>query len=169
MANLLAYTDFTGDCQLSISELRLTEFNAFLTVQQERFLRSILGTKLYASFITGWAETTPNSKWTDLINGCDYDYNDETYHFYGLKEALKYFSYSRWLNQQPSLNTPVGNVKIKNENSVNVFPNESIINANNICFNLVVEADLFITEKGETVYADYLFTNPVVRVNIFGI
>lgn len=168
MANLLAYTDFTGDCQLSISNLKLTEFNTFLTVGEAKFLRSIFGTKLYNSFVTGWTGT-PASKWTDLINGCDYEYEDETFHFDGLKLALKYYSYCEWQRINSSVNTGLTNVEGKSQNAINVAPTFNVINANNNCFNLVVEADLFITEKGESVYADYLFTNPVKLINYFGI
>jgi hypothetical protein len=165
MANLLAYTDFIGDCQLSISNLKLTEFNTFLTVQEAKFLRSVLGVKLYNSSRTA----TPDAKWTNLIIGCDYDYEDETFHFDGLKLALKYYSYCEWQRINSSINTGLTNVEGKSQNAVNIAPTFNVVNANNNCFNLVVEADLFITEKGESVYADYLFTNPVKLINCFGI
>jgi hypothetical protein len=168
MSNLLVYTDFVGNCQLSISNLKLAEFNAFLTVHEAKFLRSVLGVKLYNSFVAGWTGTIA-SKWTDLINGCDYVMDDVTYHFDGLKEALKYWSYAEWQRQNSIINTGQSNISGKSENAETVAPLSHVVNAVSNCFDLVVEADLFITEKGESVYADYLFTNPVTLINIFGI
>lgn len=173
MANWLTISDFVDDIQISSSSIAAvnTAFDNTLGRLQIKFLRTVLGVKMYTDLIAGLAVTpTPDTKWTNIQNGCDFVYTDgETYHLDGLKEALKYYSYARYQEIMSSTNTIQSNVIKKSEIAIVVEPTGKVVKAINTCIDMIEELEIYINWKVDD-YPDFIFTNPFSnRANLFGV
>ena len=173
MANWLNISDFVDDIQLSSSSIAAvnTAFDNTLGRFQVEFLRTVLGAKMYNDLLTGLVVTpTPDAKWTNIQNGCDFIYSDnETYHLAGLKEALKQFSYARYQQVISTVATVQSNVIKKSEIAIVVEPTGKVVKAINTCIDMIEELKLYIDWKVDD-YPDFIYASPFSnRANHFGI
>lgn len=87
-------------------------------IEAERIdVSEVLGDVMYKELIDGLSNSPIVQKWTDLVDGCNYVYNAENYIFYGLKYAIAYFAYARFLQSQQINVTTHGIVRKTFENS----------------------------------------------------
>jgi len=173
MANWITISDFVDDISITGSSIAAvnTAFDASLGRFQVEFLRTVLGTKMYNDLIAGLAVLpTPDTKWTNIQNGCDFIYDDlKTYHLDGLKEALKQFSYVRYQESVSSIATTQINVTKKSDIATPVEPIGRIIKAINTCIDMIEDLETYIDWK-VTDYPDFIYTNPFgIRANHLGI
>jgi hypothetical protein len=156
---LITHNDFVGEYNLSINELNQGDFNSFVSVRQVEFLRKIFGVTMYNEYKTGMETLPIESKWTDLNDGCDFTYSDYAYHFDGVKEALKAYVYSQWLQSRYVFNVSSGNVILKNENAENTDPAFLVQKANNKCIEICDQLRCFVYANTAT-YPNFLFSEP---------
>lgn len=136
MNNILTYSDFTIDISLPIDKTSIDILNSYITKYQEEYLINLLGYTLYKEFITNISLVTPATKWTNLLNGIEYqDYSDDnelqTVKYEGLKKFLKYFVYYHYVNDLQQKITTTGMIEQQNENSSVVPATTKIIEAYN--------------------------------------
>ncbi len=91
-------TDFTDIPYKIPNQEETRAFVDWIESEEAKILKEVLGLPLYNSLIEGW-ETSggPEQKWTDLVEGADYDLYDTTFHYGGLVDFLKPEIYSRWI------------------------------------------------------------------------
>lgn len=96
-------------------------------------LDSVLGYKAFKEFsdsldVKGEIKPDTPQKWIDLINGLEYEKNGITYYYRGLKYSLgasknsllAYYVYYKWIDQNVSKSTGVGEVVLQSKNAINV-------------------------------------------------
>lgn len=70
-------------------------------IEAERIdLVNVIGDAFYTDLVDGLAESPVQAKWSNLIDGLSYTYNNRNYTFWGLKYALAYWSYARLIQSQ---------------------------------------------------------------------
>lgn len=113
-------------------------------------LNSVLGRTNYKEFIESLdakGEIKPNTaqKWEDLLNGCDYVHKGKTKYFKGLiykrgtihKSVLAEYTYIKYIEQNISQLTGVGDVVLDAKNAINIDPSGRWAEAwNNFLTNL---------------------------------
>lgn len=172
MANWLTISDFIDDVQLTASTIAAvnTSFDNCLTKYQNEFLRTILGVKMYNELIAGLAENPILEKWSNLKEGCDFTYTDNSeYHLQGLKEALKYYSYVKYQKATATTATIQSNVIKKSDIAIIAEPTLKVVDAINQCIEILEELEFYIKWKN-TDYPNFIFSNPFSnRANLLGI
>jgi len=137
-------TYFRDEIRLSINTNQVEEFNNFITKIEKEVLISFLGYDLYKAFIEGLEAGSPEQKWLDLRDGCEYQVEDENgndvyVQWIGLmntekKSMLAYFVYYFWMRLSQTTNTPSGEFKTVDENNVappNSLYNQKVVSAYN--------------------------------------
>jgi len=118
MSRLIDYTYFqSGYCVIPIYDTtsdigvaQTAELNAMIDRVQRRILREYLGDDLYDDFMTGLAQSTIATKWTNLKNAIA---NSST-----KASFLTYFVYLEYKNHSNSISTQVGDMKPSEANMV---------------------------------------------------
>lgn len=113
-------------------------------------LESVLGTKKYLEFtenLTEEGELKPDAsqEWINLINGCEYEYNEEKHYFKGLifkrgaykNSLLAYYVFYKWLKNNVSKTTGIGEVVISSKNAVNVGLTNKVVETWNKFWSLL--------------------------------
>jgi len=141
MNNLLTYLDFNGLIIFDTESESSKEFlNDIISQVQKKVLVELLGYDLYLQFETGLNETTILDKWTNLRDGTDFiiEYNNEDYtlHFDGVKEMLKYFIAYNYQIAIANRMTFAGQVKSDFENSSVINQNYNLVKLHNKAVDL---------------------------------
>lgn len=128
MANLLADTDFVGELFIDFTNPTLkSDFNTnYLPRIEKKYLEYLLGHSLYSAFIEGLNVTSPaipDQKWIDLRDGANFtveiNSKNVTLHFEGVKELLKYFTWSAYQKDLQVKYTSSGAKINSSDNTVN--------------------------------------------------
>lgn len=96
MPLLLTATDFAPYRELSPNIDDATRLNPYIAQAQQFDLKPLLGELFYQN-LTDNPATTENAL---LLSGGSYTYNGNTYCFAGLKAALVFYAYSRFIDNQ---------------------------------------------------------------------
>jgi len=136
----------------------LTGNNSFLDYvarEEETILLSLLGKSLYDQFIEGLDTDYPEDRWVNLRDGAPYIYNLKTYNWVGMKKMLIPYIYSIWLRDTFDVNSGIGVVVAKGENSKVINPGNRIARNFNIfshyagnCRNLKDTLYGFLSQEG---------------------
>jgi hypothetical protein len=156
MNNLVTYADFTGDRNIPNLEKDIASFNTFITTWQKEILIKLLGYDLYLAFETALAGT-PETKWTDLIDGSTYAVSGVTKRNPGLKDIIAYYVYCKWVQVNFNNVTGIGVINATSDNAVKVDPEFKIMSAWNNMLNYYYMVYSFISEN-ETDYPNCEFT-----------
>lgn len=165
MNNLLTISDFIDDVQVNGSSISSvsTAFTNFITKMQAEFLRKVLGEVLYAEYVAGMSEITIDPIWTKLTTGSVYD---TIYYFEGLKEALKYYIYTKHQQNTSSINVNAGNVSKKSDVSTVVSINPKTIDSQFKCMDICERLKSFC--DSDSSYSNLVFSYPfLTKPNIF--
>ena len=111
MANLITITDIQAiikDMSINVEQERIERY---IAEAQEFDLKPILGRALYLAFVNGLAASPQEQIYVDLWEGKTYLEKgiNADISFAGVKQALIYYAYARFLNNQ---NTNVGSFGI---------------------------------------------------------
>lgn len=87
------------------------KLNEMIIDAQMMDLQPLLGELFFNKLVTN------PSNYSELMDGGVYEYNGESYHNYGLKKVLVYFSYARYVMFGSAIDTPFQQVFKQNENS----------------------------------------------------
>lgn len=110
---LVDLSDFTSFRQLT-SNIDMNKLNPYIIEAQNFDLRPVLGEAFFYDIIVN-PTTIPHNT---LINGNDYQNSDDkTVHFEGLKAALCYFAYARYIESGGTHSTSYGLVSKTNDYS----------------------------------------------------
>ena len=116
---LLAVPNLTGS--------NLEQLNDYIPICQDRYLETMLGVKLKNDFIAGLQETTIEQKWLDLRDGKDYEVSGISYSWKGFVNSTKEspianYTFCTMTVDNQNLNTGIGEVRKKAENSIIITP-----------------------------------------------
>ena len=124
MSNFIDNTDFEGRIRLPNHKQTNIEVNTMISEIQPKILKELLGSKLYRELIADLdGNGDPQTqKWVDLVNGIEYDIEDDTGEDYpvyweGLAPMLENFCYYYYVNSNETKQTISGEVKQKQLNS----------------------------------------------------
>ena len=92
------------------------KFSTYVNDVQTYFLRDLIGKALYLKLITGLSETTPEPKWTELLNGKIYTNNGEIIEYLGLKPFLCYHFLAVFGREADTNLTEAGSVSMSGAN-----------------------------------------------------
>ena len=89
------------------------EFNTFIREAQDFDLKPLLPERFYFDMLKNRSQ----ANYLKLIEGSEYIYQDATIYFYGIKKAIDYFTYSRFVLNSSSVSTSHGMVVKTTPNS----------------------------------------------------
>ncbi len=110
---LITKSDIYKHRQISKSVKEII-INQFIDDAQISDLNPLLGNKFYYSIL---AEP---EKYSELLNGCQYDYDGVTISMVGLKKVLSLFTYARYIMHGSQIDTPFGYVEKQTQDSTPV-------------------------------------------------
>lgn len=155
---IIQVSDFSPYRDIS-ANIDAARINPFILEAQVHDLRGFLGAELYFAFLAGLESSPQVARMAELLNGKDYTPSGGAYNvrFYGLKPALIYFAYARFVLNQ-AYNVTRAGVKFKNyaeservsESQINALAADAKAKANNFLEN----SRLFLTEFN-TVYPEF--------------
>lgn len=114
MSNLITISDLAPYRDVSANIDAAERFDPFVQDAQRFDVAPLLGAGLYLALLDGAAASPIADRWQVLLNGEDYtpDGKDYPIKFYGLKPAIVYFAYARFIENQ-SVNVTRAGVKYK--------------------------------------------------------
>ena len=153
MANLVIYSDFAAYREISVNVDSAKRIDPYVVEAQELDLRPFLGDVFYQEILSS------PSTYATLLDGGTYAYGDYNYTFKGLKAALVYLSYARFVNNDDVKSTPAGlKRKITNESE---FLSEKtlariVANAREIAAAYLDQCKTFLCRNSTTaIYTNY--------------
>jgi hypothetical protein len=153
---LIDLTYFIGEINIAgTSRQEIADVvNHMIDKYEIKFLRDVLGIKLYNEYVAGIAVMpTPDQKWLDIRDGKEFQIGETWYRWRGLKEGsttltrksiIANFVYYWYTRDAVSFQTPVSEASAKTENSNIVSPalkqsrawNEMVDGVNELVFFL---------------------------------
>lgn len=103
MGRLINYEDIT--IRDVTANLDADEFDPYIIEAEEIDVKNILKNALFTDLVNNLTSTSPN--YVELLAGGSYTYGDYTYEFKGLKYALQYYAWARYL-ENPYIHTVTG-------------------------------------------------------------
>lgn len=118
MAETLLVTkdDFASYKQIFDTVNTVDRLNPYILEAQRIDIKSFLGETLYYDFV----ENISDSNYQKLLIGGDYTYQDNNYYFNGIKPALVYFAYARFLQNHGVTVTSFAVVQKRTDYSENI-------------------------------------------------
>lgn len=90
--------DFVGEISLPTNDT--SQLRPYINRVGKEVMRDLLGITLYRTFETNVQLATPDTRWTDLLNGKDYENESgEDSYFEGMLKAIRYFIYADYLEK----------------------------------------------------------------------
>lgn len=85
-----------------------SHFDPYIKEAEELDIRPFLGDALYYALVSAVASSPVTPIYDDLLNGTTYTYSGETVEFKGIKMAIQYYAYARYLANHDVVNTKSG-------------------------------------------------------------
>lgn len=109
-ANLITVADFAPYRALNLNQVQARVLDPFIAEAQEFDLKPLLGSAFYKDIVDNIGDT----KYQELLKGKTYTNDrDETVEFQGLTAALVYYTYARYVENKPIVDTKHGVVRKK--------------------------------------------------------
>lgn len=128
----MAFTDYTYYQKrlLAIPNLRdevLDNLNDFIDIYEDEYLNKMLGIKLKNQFLAGLEETTIEDKWTNLLEGYEFEIGGIIYKWNGFQSSKKVspianYVFCHFVEQNQNLYTGIGTVIPNAENGNVITP-----------------------------------------------
>ena len=116
---ILAQTDFIGDIELTQSADITTALNSFITTNEKKYLRLVLGDDLYIKFNADLTDGVPQTTiYKDLLDGKNYEIGSLYYVYRGLKSMLKYFVFYQYKMGTYTTDTDTGTAILQKDASI---------------------------------------------------
>lgn len=151
---LISRSDIQAVVQFS-DNLPQEKVDSAIELASELDLKPRLGASFYRALVVGVAAST--AIYVTLMNGEDYTYNEDTITFPGLKKAIAWYAYARYLSNQDSISTVNGLVESSRDNA-NRLSDKSITRkiseARAAAEHYMDEAHKYLCEK-DTTYTLY--------------
>lgn len=153
MPNLITSTDISAyrDFSANIDSARI---DPFIQEAQEIDLKAFLGGALYYALEQALGESPVSDIYDKLFNGDIYeDCNGDTVEYKGLKPALVYYAYSRFIGAQDVSVTRAGVVSKRSDYSDPITPevlHQKRAEARKVGSYYLEEATKYLNEKHET-------------------
>lgn len=107
MATILQTSDFAGG-EYKIPNQEEVDLSTFITTNQARILKQLLGITFYNAFIAGLEAGEVAAKWTALKNGGEYTFATITYKYEGIIDLIKPRIFSDWIAYRTEKLTSAG-------------------------------------------------------------
>lgn len=114
--SLITKSDIQAIKQFS-DNVMLSKIQPFIDEAEELDLKPQLGPALYKALVDGIAASPSVTIYQTLLDGEDYTYCDETITYPGLKKAIAYFAYARYLAESDLISTVTGMARPTPDNS----------------------------------------------------
>jgi hypothetical protein len=170
MANIIDYTRFTVDKNLSSTEIQAL-ITSFIVKFEPEILKKILGYDLKKAFINGLNEVTPAAKWTNLRDGVDYVVNGVYSEYQGVKDIIAYYVFYMISKEHWHISTSIGIKALKSENSISIDPAQKQCYVYNRMVDLISGLNdyvLYQNSVDNTNYPNY-YPEAIGKINYFGI
>ena len=168
---IIDYSYFRGEItipQMNQPEV-LNVVNAMISKYEPRFLKSLFGLSFYQEFEQGIDPVSGDmdQRWSDLLDGTIYTYNDKEYEWVGFSNSSKEspianYVYSKLMEKDILYTTVTGTVKGKAENSMSANPIDKIVRA----WNEMVEWNISLIEylnRNTETYPEWIAKNPYCK------
>lgn len=106
--SMLENSDFNGIWLITLQGQDETLLTDVIERAEKDYLRKLLGDSLYADFVSGLTNDPVPEKWSNLLNGSTYTYDNENHVFQGLKTMLKYFTRKDYFDTKRVIIAPTG-------------------------------------------------------------
>lgn len=106
MGRLISLSDI--DIRYMTAGVSSSHFDPYIKEAEELDIRPFLGDALYYALVSDVASSPISTKYNELLNGGTYTYSGETIEFKGIKMALQYYAYARYLANHEVVNTKSG-------------------------------------------------------------
>lgn len=103
MGRLINYEDIT--IRDVTANMEAEEFDPYIVEAEEIDIKNILGNRMFTDLVNNLTSTDPN--YVELLAGGSYTDGGDTYEFKGLKYALQYYAWARYLDN-PYIHTVSG-------------------------------------------------------------
>lgn len=136
MNNLITISDFKNPYLVFSGELGSPEetyLNELIAEHQEIILKRILGVQMYNEFETNIADTF----WVNFINGVEYTYNGDVYHYKGIKQVIARMLFYWWNFEMQNSLVSKGAIKLDFKEGIKIIPTSKMINQFNIAVELI--------------------------------
>ena len=140
---------------------RLANFKDFIIMKEKEVLTKIFGPLFYNSFKTGLATDPVHEKWTRLRDGYFFEYDANPYGWVGIKEVLKPYVYSEWLDANTKLWSGVGMILPISENGESVSPADASWRAWNEFKKRSGYNEYYYSDVGSSLYGYINYANTV--------
>lgn len=123
-------TYFIGELNIPDNEATNSLLDLYIEKYEKEFLQRLLGITVYNDLVTAYSSTPYDQKWIDLIEGKTYSYYGTDYSYFGIapgfqgtaffrESPIANFIYYWFMRGTETQTTSGGEVKTKNENSIN--------------------------------------------------
>lgn len=158
----LTVEDFSTEPYLITNlDKRLANFKDFIIRKEREVLTKIFGPFFYNTFRTGLTTEPVLDKWTRLRDGYVWEYETLPYAWVGIKEVLKPYIYSEWLDANTKVWSGVGMILPISENGELVSPAEASWKAWNEFKYRSGYDDYYYSHVGSTLYGYINYANIV--------
>jgi hypothetical protein len=158
-------TYFTGLIDIDYATTGISEKLAyFIDYVEKKYLKKLLGLTLYTEYIGN----PTDDRFVKLIAGdaTAVEYNGITFIYSGIKQMLAYFTYYHYCYDTQTINTGIGEIAIKHQNSEIALNINKMIRAYNEGIELYKESIAYMLSKGTYTNLDY---QGLDEINSFGI
>lgn len=153
---LIDLTYFTGEilvAQRSQPEVQ-EDLTRLVAKYEPKVLTDLMGKTMYAAFIAGLAEETPDAKWINLKNGVPGEWM-------GLANATKLslianYVYCMWSRKENTQTAGIGTVVPKAENATKIAPVDNYVRAWNEMVDWICELHAYLLAHPSD-YPDYRY------------
>jgi hypothetical protein len=114
--SILATADFTAQFAITKTFDNPTKIQEYIDKVEVQFLNELFGVDLYADYLTGIAETTPDPIWTKLRDPFTFQSNcGKIYVSEGLRTLLLCITYATYYHEERSTPTSTGKTVLRHE------------------------------------------------------
>lgn len=160
--SIIAPADFILNEALPIDTLG-DALQKYINKYEPIILTRVLTYQLYKEFNTGISAETPDEKWTNLLNGAEYTYENELKYFEGVKIVIVNYVYFKYIKEQSQSNSGVGIKKVTTENSTDTDATFKQVFSYNEMVDINEQLKEFMSVN-DNVYDNYKYTE-INKVN----
>lgn len=146
---LISISDFAEIRNISTNVNDATRLKQFIKEAQELDIKPVFGEEMYYDLMKNSSQT----KYSELLAGKDYTYNNYNYSFIGLKTIIVYYAWARFIENDNIKSTPTGFVTKTNEFS-DPIPYKSIAQqadqARSAAYAYIQDMNMFLSRNNTT-------------------
>ncbi|CAB4126490.1 hypothetical protein UFOVP74_44 [uncultured Caudovirales phage] len=158
-------TYFKGELAIANKTMASVQdnLNDIIAVRELEYLKKVMGLKLYRAFMEGLSADTPDARWTDIKNGCDFtDECGNLREWSGFVNSNKIspianYVYYWYLRNQQTFTSGGGEKTSESQNAADADPILKFMRAWNAGADMTLTLQMLLASKveGEAVYPEF--------------